>query len=68
MAFCHFDSERLVQEAANSVFAVRNAVDLAALRRLWRGVADFCSASIASHKVTRRRGLVQGGTCMAAAA
>lgn len=46
-----FDSERLVVEVANSVYAVRNHISLAGLRQLWNGLANFINVSIKSHKV-----------------
>jgi len=46
-----YDSERLVVEVANSVFAVRNHISLTGLRQLWNGLANFINISLKSHKV-----------------
>lgn len=46
-----YDSERLVVEVANSVYAVRNHISLAGLRQLWNGLANFINVSLKSHKV-----------------
>lgn len=46
-----YDSERLVVEVANSVYAVRNHISIAGLRQLWNGLANFINVSLKSHKV-----------------
>lgn len=46
-----YDSEQLVVEVANSVYAVRNHISLAGLRQLWNGLANFINVSLKSHKV-----------------
>jgi hypothetical protein len=48
-----YDSERLVVEVANSVYAVRNHISLAGLRQLWNGLGNFINVSLKSHKVIR---------------
>jgi hypothetical protein len=44
----------LVVEVANSVYAVRNHVSLAALRQLWNGLCNFVNVSLKSHKVSKQ--------------
>lgn len=46
-----YDSERLVVEVGNSVYAVRNHISIAGLRQLWNGLANFITVSLKSHKV-----------------
>lgn len=46
-----YDSERLVVEVANSVYAVRNHISIQGLRQLWTGLANFINVSLKSHKV-----------------
>jgi hypothetical protein len=41
-------------EVANSVYAVRNHVSLAALRQLWNGLCNFVNVSLKSHKVSKQ--------------
>jgi hypothetical protein len=48
-----YDSERLVVEVANSVYAVRNHISLAGLRQLWNGLGNFINVSLKSHKVSQ---------------
>jgi hypothetical protein len=46
-----YDSERLVVEVANSVYAVQNHISISGLRQLWNGLANFVNVSLKSHKV-----------------
>ncbi|KAF8073053.1 hypothetical protein HT031_000714 [Scenedesmus sp. PABB004] len=45
-----FDTERLVTEVANSLYAVRNHVTPAGVRHLWHGLGNFLAVSLKSHK------------------
>ncbi len=46
-----FDLERLLLEAANSVYATRNQVTARGIRQLWHGLCNYINVCLKSRKV-----------------
>lgn len=62
------DNEKLVADASNSVFAVRNHISPSGIRHLWNGLSNFINVSLKSHKVPLQHAHLQAAGQSALAA
>lgn len=46
-----YDANKLVEEATNSVFAIRNQVPPRGVRALWGGLCNYIAMCLKAHKV-----------------
>jgi hypothetical protein len=46
-----YDTEKLVVEAGNSIYAIRNQISPRAVRHLWHGLCNYINVCIRSRKV-----------------
>ena len=47
----NYDEQKLVEEASNSVFALRNQVTPRGIRQLWHGMCSYINMCLRAHKV-----------------